>query len=155
MSDLDPTQFDFGRPRSRPRPRPRILPRLLARAAIYAALAVGMWKAGEWILSRPPGPPRPAAAAAPAREPDGIAALHCAQDFMKGHLVAPASASWPSVVFGDAARHASRQADGSWLVRSWVDSQNRFGAKIRTHFTVRLDVAAGGGYRVLEWAADP
>ena len=65
---------------------------------------------------------------------DKISAYLMSETFMKRHLKAPASASFPS---HDAAS-ITRIDCGKWRVASYVDAHNSFGALVRTRFSVLL-----------------
>jgi hypothetical protein len=57
-----------------------------------------------------------------------------AQIIVEHYLKAPSTADFP--YSGDAS--ITRNSDGSYTIYSYVDSQNSFGAKIRTHFTITV-----------------
>lgn len=65
-------------------------------------------------------------------EPDDIMAYIMAKSFVENQLKAPSTAkfadSWDSTI--------TKTGLDTWKVISYVDSQNSFGAMIRTHFTV-------------------
>ena len=48
----------------------------------------------------------------------------------------PSTAEWPGMFDGD---RAVLHADCTVTYRSWVDAQNGFGAKLRTHFLCSYD----------------
>ena len=84
------------------------------------------------------------------KEDHRILAVINAQSHIKGMLVAPRSAKWPGIMSGvDIRQHARKLADGTYAVRSYVDSQNGFGAMVRTYFTVRLRVRQDGNADIL------
>lgn len=62
---------------------------------------------------------------------DVIGAWIMMQDFVKARLKSPSTADFP---FGGAQRHVHDLKDGRYKVISYVDSQNGFGAMVRTHF---------------------
>lgn len=68
-----------------------------------------------------------------------------AQEHIKSLLVAPRSAKWPGILDGvDVKTNAVRLTDGTYIVRSFVDSQNAMGAMLRTHYVVHLRVLKNG-----------
>jgi hypothetical protein len=78
-------------------------------------------------------------------------AVICAQEHVKGLLKAPASAKWPGAFSGiDIETHAKKLADGTYLVDSYVDAQNSFGAMVRTRYVLKLNVFQDGNYSVIE-----
>jgi len=99
-----------------------------------------------WVASLPPKTAREFAS-----DDNRLLALHCAQDHIKGMLKAPRSAKWPGMFdVQDIRSHAMKAADGTYVVRSFVDSQNSFGAMLRLWYVVRLQVHANGTATILE-----
>lgn len=76
---------------------------------------------------------------------EGRRAHSYAQEIILDHLVSPATAE-----FADKPARLERFEDGEWRIRSHVDSQNKFGAMIRTEWSVwvRPD---GRTYRYLDY----
>lgn len=77
-------------------------------------------------------------------------AFTISQNFVSASLKAPASADFPLLDF-----NSSYIGDSTFLVSSYVDAQNSFGAKIRTYFRVKLkynggDWADRGNWTLLE-----
>lgn len=68
-------------------------------------------------------------------------ALSMAQDFVKERLIAPGSAEWPGFFERDG--HVTALGNKRYRVRSWVDSQNAFGALLRIQYTAVVVDAAG------------
>ena len=60
-------------------------------------------------------------------------ALGVAQGFVKDLLKSPSSAKWPG--FFESAGHTRALGDNRYRIRSWVDSQNSFGALLRMNYT--------------------
>jgi hypothetical protein len=74
------------------------------------------------------------------RAPTKISAWVMAQQFVKDRLKSPGSADFGGV-FSDYQSPDEVVTDlggGSFRVRAWVDSQNVFGAKLRTRFLCEL-----------------
>lgn len=70
---------------------------------------------------------------------DDIGAFVMAQEFIKQKLKAPSTADFPSIV--DSGVSVSKTSSGgkcAFRVRTPVDAENSFGAKLREHFTVEL-----------------
>jgi DNA-directed RNA polymerase subunit M/transcription elongation factor TFIIS len=72
------------------------------------------------------------------RTKENVAAWVMTQSYVKAHLVSPGSADFGGV-FGDYQDPnlcVAKLKDGSgrYLVKGWVDSQNKFGAKLRSTF---------------------
>lgn len=120
---------------------------------IFFMLAVGV---GVVAIFNPGGeepPYRPSPVIAKPDTPehrDPLEVLSMAQVFVKRQLKAPASAIWPapseSVVKFDA-------ASATWVVVSYVDSQNSFGAMLRTNYIATLSYAGGGNYSLVDLQA--
>jgi len=60
------------------------------------------------------------------------------EDFVKERLVSPGSARFPGV-FDGRAEHITSLGNRRYRITSWVDSQNSFGAVLRTHFTAEIE----------------
>lgn len=71
---------------------------------------------------------------------DKIAAWVMAQDFVKKFLRAPSTADFGSVFgeYQDPQKCVKYLGSGRYQVRGWVDSQNAFGATIRSDFLIEL-----------------
>lgn len=64
---------------------------------------------------------------------DGMAFV-MSQKFVKGALRAPSSASFPSRPTA-----SSKKAECKFLIRGYVDSQNGFGAMIRSNYSIDME----------------
>lgn len=84
-------------------------------------------------------------APAPVIQDDGTMAEIMAERFVKEELRCPATASFP-------AADAVRSGDG-WRVTSYVDSQNGFGANVRTPWTAIVKDCGAGRWQLvsLQW----
>ena len=65
-----------------------------------------------------------------------IEAFVMSQSFMKKRLKAPSSASFPW--YSDSEVSVAHRGGGIFLVKSYVDAQNSFGAKLRTRYLCEL-----------------
>jgi hypothetical protein len=82
-------------------------------------------------------------------------AYDAARDFMQARLKAPATAKFADysdsqvlhVVEADGTR-----AKGSYIVKSWVDSQNGFGAMLRSHYSCEVKTDDGEHFRLVKLA---
>lgn len=98
---------------------------------IWAVLIGGCW---QWMSNLP----KQTEAEFHAQD-NSVIALSRAQSHIKQMLRAPRSAKWPSVLDGDNPyRGVRKMEDGTYVVHSYVDSQNGFGAMLRTWYVVRL-----------------
>lgn len=82
----------------------------------------------------------PAASIAPPTNGDKIGAWVMAQQFVEEKLKSPSSASFGGVFddYQDPDNVVSYLGNGKYRIAAWVDSQNSFGAQIRTHFVCEL-----------------
>lgn len=72
---------------------------------------------------------------------DEIDAWIMAQQFVEDQLVSPGSADFPSRHSGDVSIEKRGEV---WFVESYVDSQNRFGASLRSRFICKLRCDGSG-----------
>lgn len=75
-----------------------------------------------------------------------------ATNFVKDRLKAPATANFPSTYSDDICIESLGQE--RYLVRGWVDSQNTFGANVRTRWVCVLRHAGGDRWRCESVAFD-
>jgi hypothetical protein len=59
-----------------------------------------------------------------------------AEDFVKQKLKSPSSAEFPGTFEKD--EHITELGNRKYKINSWVDSQNSFGAQIRTNFSCTI-----------------
>jgi hypothetical protein len=84
----------------------------------------------------------PSKSAAPRQEDKGLVAYSMAQVMVEDRLKAPSTADFPVYTPGQVVSLGDRK----WRVVSYVDAQNSFGAKVRTHYevTIQEDPARDG-----------
>ncbi|MEK9986510.1 MAG: hypothetical protein VW879_17365 [Opitutae bacterium] len=72
---------------------------------------------------------------------DKISAWVMAKDFVKERLKSPSTADFGGVFsdYQDPDSVVTVLGGGKYVVRAWVDSQNGFGATIRTRFVCKLE----------------
>lgn len=75
-----------------------------------------------------------------ARTPGRSDACFMSQKFVKQSLKSPTSAEFPAWT---EANCKVKQAAGTWIVTSYVDAQNSFGAMIRSDYVVQMTHSAG------------
>lgn len=73
-------------------------------------------------------------------------AFTISKNFVTASLKAPASADFPLLDF-----KSSYIGDSTFLISSYVDAQNSFGAKIRTYFRVKLRYNGGDWAESRNW----
>lgn len=78
------------------------------------------------------------------RTPDRIEALTMAQQFVRDALPTPSTAKfpWPSE------HDVEDLGQGRWKVISYVDAENVFGARVRTHYAVVIQHTGNGKWRL-------
>lgn len=114
----------------------------IAWLTVLGLLVGGCWR---WAANRP----QQAAVDFDQQDNRSLAVIN-AQSHIKTMLLSPRSAKWPGIFDGVITRdHAVRQRHGSYVVRSWVDADNAFGASIRTWFVVHLRVRPNGNAEIL------
>jgi hypothetical protein len=107
---------------------------VLAIVAVVFVFGVGFWDKAHPHAAPPPDPP------------DGFSAYTNCRSFAELRLKAPASADFASF---DQSRIEARP-DGHFVVGSYVDAQNSFGAKIRTAFSCEVHFTDAGSRVVLD-----
>ena len=80
----------------------------------------------------------------PAPKHDAVSAWTMSQKFVEDRLKAPRTAKWPWG-YTDYVTHLG---DGRYRIKAYVDSQNAFGALIRTHFTAEVHWTGGDNWRL-------
>ena len=81
-------------------------------------------------------------------EPEDYA-IAVSWEYVKSGLKSPASAD-----FGRIREHQIYTIEGkpnTWEVRGYVDSQNSYGAMIRSTYACQLEYVSGGGSNVADW----
>lgn len=90
-------------------------------------------------------------------EPTHSAASACAmaEKFVKENgLKAPATADFGPCAENDSDT-VSHVGEGEYIVSSYVDAQNSFGAQIRTRYVARLKYEGDRAWRLLDLQMDP
>lgn len=82
--------------------------------------------------------------------PDQYTARVMCEKFVKDRLKAPASAEFAP----DSETHTLAKGDGAYKVTAWVDSQNSFGAMIRTNYTCEVSYQGNDKWRLDSLATD-
>lgn len=70
------------------------------------------------------------------------------KDAVSAQLLAPSEAEFASLILGDAT--AEKRSDGTFFVRSFVDSPNAFGTKVRTQFTCTVATDGKDTWKVVD-----
>lgn len=79
------------------------------------------------------------------RDMASLAGIHC-QEFVKTQLKAPSTADFPSL-----GGSTSKIDNSTYLVRSYVDAQNSFGATIRSNWICKIQYKSGDQYSATSW----
>lgn len=85
----------------------------------------------------------------PKPEDEASDACFMAQEFVKQRLKAPSTADFSNCINDDGSVPVDKNDDGGWTAAGYVDSQNSFGAKIRSTYVVKLHHVSGD-----QWQAD-
>jgi hypothetical protein len=72
---------------------------------------------------------------------DPILAYNYAKDFIKDRLKSPSTAEFPGTF--EKKNHVTDLGNGVYQINSWVDSQNGFGAMIRSRWSCRISFIGG------------
>ena len=78
--------------------------------------------------------------------PDKIGAKVMAQQFLEDRLKSPATADYPWAKTDDTVTELS---DNKYKYRSYVDSENSFGANVRTNFEIVVQYAGDDKWRLI------
>ena len=70
------------------------------------------------------------------------------EDFIKSQLKSPSTAKFPGV-FAGKLDHVSAIGNQTYIIRSYVDSQNGFGAIIRTNFIGKIKQIGANNWKLL------
>lgn len=90
----------------------------------------------------------PASLAADRSDEDSMMAYIMMEDFVRASLKSPSTAKFPGV-FDGRADHVKRTEHNRYLIVSYVDSQNGFGAMLRTNFTGEIEKTSSGQWRLV------
>lgn len=94
--------------------------------------------------AEPPAPPAP-------ETRKGTDAWYMAEVFVKRGLKSPGTADFGGLFASDSQKHDCEPAGAKeWLCTGWVDSQNGFGAKVRTNFAVKVRWEGGDQWTATE-----
>jgi len=76
-------------------------------------------------------------------------AYFMSQEFVKKRLKAPSTAEFPSLVLEESDIRITVQDPNTFTISAYVDAQNAFGAKIRTHYTATLKYLGSDEWQAL------
>lgn len=79
---------------------------------------------------------------------DAIGAFDVCKQFVEQRLTSPGSAEYPDYFDDDPEVVVWQLANGDYRVYSQVDSENGFGASLRSHFVCTVDYTGGGNYQL-------
>lgn len=77
-------------------------------------------------------------------KPDSSMAYVMSKEFVKRNLKSPATAEFPVGIF------AHYEGDSVYIVNSYVDAQNTFGALIRTEFYVKIKDNGNDNWKLID-----
>jgi len=73
-------------------------------------------------------------------------AFFMSQTFVEKRLIAPSTAKFASL----RQSQITKENKNTWIIQSYVDSQNNFGAMIRTHYRAKLTYVGDDMWRLLD-----
>lgn len=79
-----------------------------------------------------------------------LAAFDVCRDFVKDRLRSPGSAEFRNYFQDDGEVVVTGSGDGPYVVSSTVDSQNGFGALLRSDFTCTVNYTGGSNWRLVD-----
>lgn len=84
------------------------------------------------------------------KSPDKIDAWVMAQQFVEDRLKSPSTADFGSAFgdYQDPEKVVTDLSGDKFRIRAWVDSQNSFGATIRTHFVCEVEYVGNGSWQL-------
>jgi len=80
--------------------------------------------------------------------PDKTEAYIMSQQFVKNCLKAPSTAKFPRAIEWEG--HTTQIDSRTFLINSWVDSQNSFGAMLRTKFSCKVQYKGNDQWTCLD-----
>ncbi|WP_286975094.1 hypothetical protein [Acetomicrobium sp. UBA5826] len=91
----------------------------------------------------------PSQSAQPAHEnkADKTEAIIMAEEFVKDRLVSPSSAKFP---WRSSETTAVKVDEDTWVISSYVDSQNKFGAMLRTYYIAKVKYLGNDKWQLLD-----
>jgi hypothetical protein len=109
---------------------------------VMLALVIGGLAAVTAHKDKPPD--EPVRVSAPSTEPDRkLDAFNACKSFVKSRLKAPATAVFRNPLEDDGEVEITGAGTGPYVVVSTVDSQNGFGALLRSEFICKVTLVAG------------
>lgn len=106
---------------------------------VLIVLAIGFW---FWLPSSEPGP------IVPWQDKDhSSTAYYHTENWVKDRLVSPSTAKFPSR--SERSNHVRRTEGQKYTIISYVDSQNRMGAMIRSTFVAEVEQVSENTWRLL------
>lgn len=131
MSELTPEE-----PKTASKPKSKLRTVSLVIIALSIVIIVAVSRLGDDGTNAPPKP-----------EHDSMSAYYMSQQFAEKQLIAPSTAKFPPY-------SQNRVADlggGEYVISSYVDAQNSFGAMIRTQYLCTVKHVEGDRWQLLEF----
>lgn len=117
----------------------------------FTVLAVVAANRGPHPRSASASPSTPAAPKAPKFDGQGSWAWEHAKTLVRASLKSPSTAEFPSWGWSE---HVAYRGDGLYEMHLPVDSQNSFGATLRTDFYVTLRLNGGEPHAMANWKVE-
>lgn len=115
---------------------------------VVAVFVISVFALTKFIDSRIPTN-APSQSAQPAHEDkaDKTEAIIMAEKFVKDRLVSPSSAKFP---WRSSETTAVKVDEDTWVISSYVDSQNKFGAMLRTYYIAKVKYLGNDKWQLLD-----
>lgn len=81
-------------------------------------------------------------------DPEKLIAYTMMENYVKGNLKAPTTAKFPPP--SEKQKHIQKIAGTLYEIHSWVDSQNGFGALVRTPFSGKIKKNISGNWELVD-----
>jgi len=114
---------------------------------VVVGVAINSSKTSTASSNPPPTPTTPAV-----DQGNKVEAFTMAEEFIKKRLKAPSTADFGGIFhdYQDPNQIVVYEGGGNYKVTIWVDAQNSFGAKIRSHFILSLHDKGTGTWELLD-----
>ncbi len=114
---------------------------------VVAVFVISVFALTKFIDSRIPTN-APSQSAQPAHEDkaDEMEAIIMAEKIVKQKLVSPSSAKFPR----SSETTAVKVDEDTWVISSYVDSQNKFGAMLRTYYIAKVKYLGNDKWQLLD-----
>lgn len=82
---------------------------------------------------------------------DKISAYSMTKEFVRDRLVSPSTAEFPGIFSYDHDENVEHLGEQGYIVKGYVDSQNRMGGTVRTHFAAEVFQYEEGKWELIDF----